>query len=58
MLLLELPQLGVNVERATEVGLPLPMAVLRQIPEPVEQLLRLLQQVAELQHYFPILFLR
>lgn len=32
MLLLELPQLRVHVERAPEVRLPLTMAVLRQIP--------------------------
>lgn len=32
MLLLELPQLGVDIESATEVCLPLPMAILRQIP--------------------------
>jgi len=32
MLLLELPQLCVNIEGAAEVSLPLPMAVLRQIP--------------------------
>lgn len=71
MLLLELPQLGVDIEGATEVSLPLPVAILRQIPviqaksnylqqsllllgtdlpEPVEELLGLLEQVAELQN--------
>lgn len=58
MLLLELPQLGVDVERAAKVRLPLPVPILGQIAEPVEQLLRLFEQVAKFQHYFPILFLR
>lgn len=33
VLLLKLPQFRVHVERASEVGLPLSMAVLGQVPE-------------------------
>ena len=50
MLLLELPQPRVDIERAAEVRLPLLVAVLGEVAEAVEQLLRFLQQVAELIH--------
>lgn len=58
MLLLKLPQLRVHVKSAPEVSLPLPVPILGEIAQPVEELLRLLQQVAELQYYFPILLFR
>ena len=48
VLLLELPELGVDVECPAEVGLPLLVPVLGQVAQPVEQLLALLEQVAEL----------
>ena len=47
MLLLKLPQLGVDVECPAEVSLPLLVSVLRHVPEAVEQLLRLFEQMAE-----------
>lgn len=43
MLLLKLPQFGVNVEGAAEIGLPLFMAILRQVTEAIKKLLRLFQ---------------
>ena len=39
VLLLELPQLVVHVERAAEVRLPQPLPILRQVAQPVEELL-------------------
>lgn len=57
VLLLELPQLGVDVKRATEVGLPLFVSVLRQIPEAVEELLGLFQEMAKLADDLPLVFL-
>ena len=51
VLLLELPQLRVDVEGAAEVGLPLFVPVLGQVTEAVEKLLRLLQQMTKLTHH-------
>ena len=47
VLLLELPQLCVDVERPAEVADPLTVSVRREIAEPVEQLFRLFQQMDE-----------
>lgn len=56
MLLLEFPQLGVDVKGPTEISLPLFVAVLRQVTEPVEQLLRLFKEVAKLTDNFSLVF--
>ena len=51
VLLLELPQLGVDVEGAAKVSLPLLVSVLGQVTEAVEKLLRLFQQMTKLTHH-------
>lgn len=55
VLLLELPELRVDVEGPPEVTLPLLVPVLRQVAQPVEQLLALLEQVAELEDDFALM---
>lgn len=55
VLLLELPELRVDVEGPPEVTLPLLVPVLRQVAQPVEQLLTLLEQVAELENDFALM---
>ena len=57
MLLLEFPELCVDIKCSAEVSLPLLMAVLRHVAEAIEQLLGLLQQVAELIDHLPFLLL-
>lgn len=57
MLLLELPEFGVDVEGTAKVSLPLFVAVLGQIPKTVEQLLALLKQVDELGDDFALVVL-
>ena len=57
MLLLELPQFSVDVKRSSKVSLPLLVTVLGHVTETIEQLLGLLQQVAELPHHLPLLLL-
>ena len=57
MLLLELPQLRVDVKCSAEVSLPLLVTVLGHVTQAIEQLLGLLQQVAELPHHLPLLLL-
>lgn len=54
VLLLELPELRVDVKGPPEVTLPLLVSVLRQVAQPVEQLLALLEQVAELEDDFTL----
>lgn len=54
VLLLELPELRVDVKGPPEVTLPLLVSVLRQVAQPVEQLLALLEQVAELEDDFAL----
>jgi len=54
VLLLELPELRVDVEGPPEVTLPLLVPVLRQVAQPVEQLLALLEQVTELEDDFAL----
>ena len=55
MLLLELPQLCIDVKRSAKVGLPLLVSVLGHIPEAVEELLGLFQEVAKLVDNFSVL---
>ena len=57
MLLLEFPELCVDIKCSAEVSLPLLMAVLRHVAEAIEQLLGLLQQVAELPDNLPLFLL-
>ena len=54
MLLLELPELGVDVEGTAKVCLPLLVAVLGQVPQPIEQLLTLFKQVTKLEDDFSL----
>ena len=55
MLLLELPQLCINVKGSAKVGLPLLVPVLGHVPEAVKELLGLFQEVAKLVDNFPVL---
>ena len=54
MLLLKLPQLGVDVKRASEIGLPLIILVpiLGQLSESIKQLSTLVEQMNELGYNF------
>ena len=54
MLLLELPQFSVNIKCSSEVGLPLLVTILGHVTQTIEQLLRLLQEVAELVDNLPL----
>ena len=55
VLLLELPQFSVDVKRSSKVSLPLLVTVLGHVTQAIEQLLGLLQEVAELAHNLPLL---
>lgn len=55
VLLLKLPQLRVDVEGPPEVTLPLLVPVLRQVTQPVEQLLALFEQVTEFEDDFALM---
>ena len=55
MLLLKFPQLCVDVKGPSKVSLPLLVTVLGHVTQAIEQLLGLLQEVAELAHNLPLL---
>ena len=57
MLLLELPKFSVDIKSSAKVALPLLMSILWHVPQTIEQLLGLLQQVTELIHHLPFLLL-
>ena len=54
MLLLELPQFSVDVKSSSKVSLPLLVTILGHVTQTIEQLLRLLQEVAELVDNLPL----
>ena len=54
MLLLELPQFSVDIECSSKVSLPLLVTVLGHVTQTIEQLLGLLQEVAELVDDLPL----
>ena len=57
MLLLELPKFCVDVKSPAEVSLPLLVTILGHVPQTIEQLLGLLQQVTELVDHLSFLLL-
>ena len=54
MLLLELPQFSVDIKCSSKVGLPLLVTILGHVTQTIEQLLGLLQQMAELVDNLPL----
>ena len=54
MLLLELPQFSVDIKGSSEVCLPLLVTILGHVTQTIEQLLGLLQEVAELVDDLPL----
>ena len=54
MLLLELPEFSVDVKSSSKVSLPLLVTILGHVTQTIEQLLRLLQEVAELVDNLPL----